>query len=391
MNKLKKVIYYGVLSVSDSDFPLISHLQKRNDIDVVSYFYLTPERSHNGIVSINDMPQTDSIICASEYGDMQIYSGFLDLTRIFFINNYHSKKTDIRYWLLWIKVIFHILRQRADLIHFIWTLTKLEKLMYFLPIKKVATVHDPIPHSGLATIKAIRDKKLYFRKSDTIVLLSVFLKTAFCKEYGIPMEKIETNKMGRFEHLDYIQKTYICNCNKYILFFGQIQSHKGLYYLLEAMKMVHISIPDLKLIVAGRGKFDFSVGEYERLDYIKIFNRYITASEIAGLLDNCLCTVCPYVDATQSGVVLTSLSAYVPVIVTNVGTMPDTIKDGLYGKVVPPRDSESLAQAIIELVSDENRIKSIKRDIRDNWVKDMNWDTIVETYIQIYDKTFSNS
>ena len=386
-NKKTRIIYYGVLSVSDSDFPLISHLQKRSDIDVVSYFYLTPERCHSGIVSINCMPPKDSIIQASEYDDMKMYANFLDLTKVYFINNYHSNKTDLRYWLLWVKVFFHMLRKKADLIHFIWTLTKLEKLLYLLPLKKVATVHDPIPHSGLATKKAIRDKKLYFKKADTIVLLSDFLRDEFCKEYDIPISKIEINKMGRFEHLDYIKQDYLFNDRKYVLFFGQIQAHKGLFYLLEAMKIVHEKTPEISLVVAGRGSFDFDISNYSNLDYVKLFNRYITASEVAGLLGNCLCTVCPYVDATQSGVVLTSLSAYVPLIVTNVGTMPDVVLDNVYGMVVPPRDKNALAQAIIELGSNQQKLDMFRKNISKNWCNDFSWDGIVEEYVNIYRRT----
>lgn len=69
--------------------------------------------------------------------------------------------------------------------------------------------------------------------------------------------------------------------------------------------------------------------------------------QLAGLLNDALFAVCPYKDATQSGVIQTAFSMDCPVIGTDVGALPEAIDNGVTGLIVPPCNSEALAHAII--------------------------------------------
>ena len=54
----------------------------------------------------------------------------------------------------------------------------------------------------------------------------------------------------------------------------------------------------------------------------------------------------PYLSATQSGIVQIAYGFDKPVVVTNVGGLPEVVEDGKTGYVVPSRDAASLAQAV---------------------------------------------
>lgn len=82
----------------------------------------------------------------------------------------------------------------------------------------------------------------------------------------------------------------------------------------------------MNLVIAGGGQIYFDFKPYENLNYIKLINEYIPISSLSGLLQNALFAVCPYKDATQSGVVQMAFSANVPLIVTNVGDLPNAVK-----------------------------------------------------------------
>ena len=108
----------------------------------------------------------------------------------------------------------------------------------------------------------------------------------------------------------------------YVLFFGRISPYKGVEYLFRAMERVHKVHPNVKVIVAGSGEMYFDASEYEKYEYVKIVNRFIELDELADLIRGALFTVCPYTDATQSGVVYSSFALNTPVIATNVGGLP---------------------------------------------------------------------
>ena len=80
----------------------------------------------------------------------------------------------------------------------------------------------------------------------------------------------------------------------------------------------------------------------------------------------------------------------VPVIGTNVGGIPELIKNNETGLIVPPENSSKLAQAINELLSDKE--KSEKLAVNGNtFVKNnMTWNVVLPKYIQFYEDLLKN-
>ena len=229
------------------------------------------------------------------------------------------------------------------------------------------TVHDPITHSGQEWME--KDRLYAFKCCNHFILLSDVLKESFSEKYKIDYNHISLTRMGEFDYLNNIPMTRPVDNSKYILFFGSITRHKGLDYLLKAMILVHEKCPDLKLVIAGRGKLYFDFSPYKKQDFIVTIFRYVGIQEMVELFRNCEFAVCPYNDATQSGVVQTAFSMNTPIVATNVGALPLSIKDGVTGIIVPPRDVESLAEAIIDLSQNRIKISSFKKNIEKYCVK----------------------
>lgn len=387
-----KIIYLGSTGCSDSDFSLIKALKLKN-VEVCSYFYLTHYNKRSGLFNILELPRQDKIISASEFKELRYLGNVIDLEHTYIINNYHSRRRDWQYWLLGIKTLFHMRGQKADLFHLTWPLKLVEKIYFQLNIPKVMTVHDPIPHSGQMTKKGEKLRIFSFKKANGLVLLSSELLEEFRRTYNIPKEKITINKMGAFNFLrDIPANNPISKTPKhYILFFGQIQPHKGVDVLIEAMKIVHTKAPELSLIIAGKGKPYFDLEDLGRMTYISFINRYIDVQEVVSLLKGCLFAVCPYKDATQSGVVITSFSLDIPLIVTSVGDMPKQIIHEKTGLVVPPNDSISLSDAILELYFDREKLSYFKNNIRKEWYPTMDWNVIAEKYVTFYNHILSKT
>lgn len=379
-----RIIYFSQTFFTDCDFPLISELQKKN-VNVRYFFPLYEQNKRQALLDIKCLKPRLGIFRASKYPELNIYKDFIDLDKVFIIN-IPSEKRYRTIQIFWIFVFFRMLILRADVFHYTWQLSGFENYLYRLPCKKVMTVHDPISHSSVKDDYEEIERKKSFSYANRFVLLSRVLEGQFSAKYSIPIKDIFYTHLGEFSHLRYLSVKNLELPQKYILFFGQILSYKGIEYLCEAMTKIHSKHPDVSLVIAGRGRIYFDFSNYKDIPYIILRNEYIAVSDLATMLRKSLFAVCPYIDATQSGVVQTAFSAMVPVVVTNVGALPEVVKDGIYGKVVPPCDSVSLANAMDELLSKPELLKEYKENIERLWCPTMKWNRIANDYLKVWSK-----
>jgi glycogen synthase len=141
---------------------------------------------------------------------------------------------------------------------------------------------------------------------------------------------------------------------KNILFFGLIRTYKGLDILLEAFGMLP---EDYQLVVAGEpyGSFDKYQEIIDRLpgkDRIHLNLKYIKDSEVSDWFSVADIAVLPYRSATQSGISSVSYHFEVPMIVTDVGGLKETIGDRGTGLVAPEGTPECICQEIQRYFSD---------------------------------------
>jgi glycosyltransferase involved in cell wall biosynthesis len=142
-----------------------------------------------------------------------------------------------------------------------------------------------------------------------------------------------------------------------LLFFGFVREYKGLKYLLRAMPQVMGEI-DAHLLVVGEFWDDKSsylnlIGELGIAQAVTIVDRYIPNEELGLYFAAADVVVLPYVDATQSGVTQLAYGFEKPVITTLVGGIPEVVKAGETGLIVPPQDSEALGEAIVRYFEED--------------------------------------
>jgi glycosyltransferase involved in cell wall biosynthesis len=119
-----------------------------------------------------------------------------------------------------------------------------------------------------------------------------------------------------------------------------------------------------------------------------LINRYVSNEELVCLIKNTRIVICPYIDATQSGVVMTAFAFNKPVIGTNVGGMKEVVVDGFTGKLVPPKDPNQLSIAIVDLLKNNSLRKYLESNIKQLGVKSkFSWSNIAEQTIQVYKKS----
>ena len=155
---------------------------------------------------------------------------------------------------------------------------------------------------------------------------------------------------------------------KNLLFFGLIREYKGLDILLEAFD----SLPeDYQLIIAGEcygpfDKYQTAIDASPARERIHIFRRYIDDAEVKDFFSAADVTVLPYRSATQSGVSSASYHFEVPMIVTAVGGLKETIGDTGTGLVAEDVNPAAVAGKITEFFGNpairQNCVESIRRE-----------------------------
>lgn len=140
---------------------------------------------------------------------------------------------------------------------------------------------------------------------------------------------------------------------KIILFFGFIRKYKGLDILLDAMNDDRIRQSNIKLLVAGefyedRKEFDELLAKLNISSQLILRTDFIADSEVRYYLSAADFVIQPYRNATQSGVTPLAYHFEKPMLVTNVGGLPDLVPDGKVGIVTEP-NAESVATGILRL------------------------------------------
>jgi glycosyltransferase involved in cell wall biosynthesis len=136
-----------------------------------------------------------------------------------------------------------------------------------------------------------------------------------------------------------------------LLFFGYVREYKGLEYLLRALPLVAREV-DVELLIVGefyddRSRYDALVEELAIGDRVRIVAEHVPDEAVGDYFAASDLVVLPYVSATQSGITQIAYAFGLPVVSTDVGGLPEVVRDGVTGYTVPPRDPEALARAVV--------------------------------------------
>lgn len=175
-----------------------------------------------------------------------------------------------------------------------------------------------------------------------------------------------------------------------VLFFGRIWAYKGLEYLIRAEPLVTAARPDVRFVIAGQGE---SFARYRALmvhpDRFVVRNAFIPPAEVPALFAQASLVVLPYVDATQSGVVLQAYAHGKPVVATEVGDLPDIVDDEQTGLLIPPRDERALAQAILRLLADPALRRRLGAGARAKAMTTCSPATVAAQTVQVYQRALA--
>jgi L-malate glycosyltransferase len=134
---------------------------------------------------------------------------------------------------------------------------------------------------------------------------------------------------------------------------ARLSTAKGLRYLILAIAQLIDRHPKIKLVIAGEGELETELRQLVTdlgISKHVVFAGYVT--DLSNLLSLMQIFVLPSLQEPFGLVCAEAMSMGKPVIGTNVGGIPEQVVDGLTGLIVPPGDSEALANGISSLITD---------------------------------------
>ena len=387
---MMKIAYLGKIQLSDVDLSYIHELQQLADVTYI--MEVNPRFMQGPAFSFHKLyPKSGLFKAADIYPEYLKLEDFVNLDKCYVLNTTGKCWLIKSFWTNFLLLLF-LIRENFQVIHLSWPPNLYEFVLYFLRNKMLLTVHDPFPHTGLNTFIVRLRRKFAFQLIPRLLILNKAQRQQFLDFYHLPPQRVIDSQLSCYTYLQTITPDYhnVPPQSTYILFAGKISPYKGLDYLLPAMEKVHRQCPDCRLIVAGGGSFHFDITRYQSLDYIDFRNRFILDSELVALVRNCAFMVCPYTDATQSGVVMSAFAFNKPVIATNVGGLPEMVKHQRYGQIVKEKDVDSLAESISSLWQAPDKIAFYAAEIkRDYCSGELSWKRTAQDLYTEYCKILS--
>lgn len=374
-------------------FPLAKALSR--NIDVELYLCLAQNRKTQGVVDLSRFELPTGIITGHSvfrYMGPEIESyvdGKFRVTLVIYSNLKLKSWQNLR-----ISVQLSRSLRTYDLIHFNGQDGVLPHFMGLLPRKpKAFTIHDFIGHSGERNKKFPEQlNRFLLRSRSQVILQNAHDFSNVCRQFPSYRATLNCIPLAPYDiHAVFKPPAKNGDLESDLLFWGRISEYKGVEYLVDAARIVREKLPNLRVILAGSGNYYFDISPLKHDSTFTILDRYISNGELTELIRKTKLVVCPYKDATQSGVIMATFALGKPVVASAVAGLAEAVEDGVTGRLVPPCDVPALAEAISSSLQNPHKLQEMEANIR-NLTKsgELSWNRVAERTMGVYLKAIGH-
>ena len=204
------------------------------------------------------------------------------------------------------------------------------------------------------------------------------------RKFNIPLKKISIVKHGSYDNFKQFHvsqrpkpKSPICQ----LLFFGLIRPYKGVEYLIRAFNMLSkADVSKFHLTIVGETWENYTlpetlISESPYKDRIHFVNRYVSDREVDQFFSQADVAIFPYTRASQSGAAHIAMSYGLPVIVSRVGGLVESMASYEGTFFVDTKNVTQLLSRILE-----------SYQLKDQRFKDpYPWEETVKHYQKVFD------
>lgn len=372
-----KVAFLSAFAL-DANASLINALRKKCDV----YFFIEALYEISNFIDKEKLNKTITI--GTEVEELKRFHDFISLDKTYVIKG--TRNINILKKLYISNKINQLVKKiNPDVIildnymltYFVSTLAFRKKMLMI--------VHDPFLHSGENYTIDRYLRKFHFNFIENKILLNENQRNDFITHYNFNSNNIHTSFLSVYDFLKYHKTDEKFISSQFnVLFFGRISPYKGIKYLLDAFVKILAtqSYPNISLTIAGSGDFDFDIEIYKQYPEIVFINQYLYPEDLANLIFQSSVVVCPYTDATQSGVVMSAFAFKKPVIATNVGGLPEMVEHQKMGLIIESKSSDAIFNALLKLYNDRSLLNGMSENIEKTYFYgEKSWNASAEQFM----------
>lgn len=327
--------------------------------------------------------------------------------------NYSNKKNAVSKGLSYLATILRIasyIRKHKEIrvVHIQWLRLWKVDILFTRWLKRkgitvVFTAHNILPHDSVDSQR--ENYGIYYKTVDKICVHTATTKQELIDQFEVDPDKVEIIPHGII-YSDVAEETitsrakslkakYKISPETLVISSLGIQSYyKGIDILIDlwSNEKDFYANPNIKLMVVGKNSnLDYS--PLEGIGNVIIENERISNEDFQAYLEISDVILLPYRKISQSGMLFSAIARNKPVVISNIGGLPDPLEIGNVGWNIGTADEESLGKTLKELVQCPEMVRSLHRNsVEFQKVKDYySWESISKKLRSLYDRLIYQS
>jgi glycosyltransferase involved in cell wall biosynthesis len=267
------------------------------------------------------------------------------------------------------------------------------------PVPSVVRLHTPLYHVFKYDERAWTPRTLAMSELEK----DVIRKAPFLSSPSCSLARIVAGDLGlSAENIRILP--YPVDCEKFspggtedemtVLRVGRLQRFKGTHVLIQAVPEILRMFPRARFVFAGRDTLsgpngasykEWMLGGLDREYWSNLeFLDSVAFDEMPALYRRCAMSAAPSLYDNFPNVCLEAMACGKPLVASAVGGIPEMVKDGETGLLVPPSDPSALAGAICRLLGDERLRARLGASARKSMLADYEPSVIARRMVELY-------
>jgi glycosyltransferase involved in cell wall biosynthesis len=236
---------------------------------------------------------------------------------------------------------------------------------------------------------------LKYRRVDKIVAVSEAVRDVLSRDgvdprsIAVVRDGIEVERIERApERTDEIRRGLGLRAGERLVAnVAHMAGHKGQRYLVAAVPAIRAARPEARVAIFGEGELREELEAQARalgLGEGLIFAGFRPPDEIPSILKAADVFAFPSVEEGLGSSLFDAMAAGAPIVASRAGGIPEIVRDGETGLLVPPRDPDALARAVVRVLDDralaEGLAEAARRFVRAEGTKERMVDETIAVY-----------